>query len=290
MPPRETAVHVEGVSLVVREWQGDGPSLLMIHGLASTSHIWDLVAPRLAPRFRVLAYDQRGHGVSGKPSSGYGFDRMCADAAEVIRAERLGRTVVIGHSWGANVALELAVRRPRLVAGAVLVDGGFLSMRDRMDWETARRQLAPPEMAGMTLQNFRRAVARSTRGALTLTPEIEDVYRSLVRVDQSGFVHPRLSRANHVRILRALWEQDTLALLRRVRVLTLVLAVRPKATDAPDPGAAGFLREKQRSAAVVRGIGAPLRFAWLEGIHDIPIQRPAVVARRISSFAQDAVG
>jgi pimeloyl-ACP methyl ester carboxylesterase len=290
MQPRETTVHVEGLSLAVREWPGEGPSLLMIHGLASTSHIWDLVAPRLAPRFRVLAYDQRGHGLSGKPSSGYGFERICADGAQVIRAERLDRPIVIGHSWGANVALELAVRRPRLVAGAVLVDGGFLSMRDRIDWATARQQLAPPDLSGMTLQNFGRAVARATRGTLALTPEIEDVYRSLVRVDPAGFIHPRLSRANHVRILRALWEQDTLALLRRLRVPTLVLAVRPKVTDAPDPRAAGFLREKQRSAAVVRRIGAPLRFAWLEGIHDIPLQRPAVVARRISSFAQDAVG
>ena len=59
-----------GVRLAVREWPGQGPSILLLHGLASSSHIWDLVAPRLAPRFRVVAYDQRGHGLSGKPSSG----------------------------------------------------------------------------------------------------------------------------------------------------------------------------------------------------------------------------
>lgn len=105
---------------------------------------------------------------------------MCADAVEVIRAERLARPVVVGHSWGANVALELAVRRPGLVAGIVLVDGGFLSMRDRFDWATAREQLAPPDPAGVTLERFRRAIARSTRGALELTPEIEAVYRSLI--------------------------------------------------------------------------------------------------------------
>lgn len=290
MRPSETIVQAEGVSLSVREGPGEGPSLLMIHGLASTSHIWDLVAPRLAPRFRVVAYDQRGHGLSGKPSSGYGFDRMCADAVEVIRAERLVRPVVVGHSWGANVALELAVRRPGLVAGIVLVDGGFLAMRDRFDWTTAREQLAPPDPSGVTLERFRRKIARSTRGALELTPEIEAVYRSLIRVDRAGFIHPRLSRANHLRIARALWEQDTHALLHRVRVPTLVLGVRPKATDDPDPNTAGFIREKERSAAVVREIGAPLRFAWLEGIHDIPIQRPAVVARRIGTFACEAVG
>ncbi len=68
-------VQGDGVRLAVREWPGNGLSL---HGLASTSRIWDLVAPHLAPRFRVVAYDQRGHGLSGKPSSGYGFDHLLA--------------------------------------------------------------------------------------------------------------------------------------------------------------------------------------------------------------------
>ena len=283
-------MRTNGVSLAVREWPGEEPSLLLIHGLASTSHIWDLVAPRLAPKFRVVAFDQRGHGLSGKPSSGYGFDRICADAAAVIRSKRTSRPVVVGHSWGANVALELAVRRPRLVAGLVLLDGGFLSMRDRFDWATAREQLAPPDLAGVTFDDFRRQITRFMRDELDLTPEIEAVFRSLVRVDRAGFIHPRLSRANHLRIVRALWEQDTHELLRRVRVPTFVLGVRPKAKGDTDPNTAGFLREKERSAAVVREIGLPLRFAWLEGIHDIPLQRPALVARRIGAFAREAVG
>ncbi len=96
-------VQGDGVRLAVRGWPGDDPSLLLLHGLASTSHIWDLVAPRLAPRFCVVAYDQCGHGLSGKPSSGYGFDHLIADAAAAIRALRLGKPVVVGHSWGANV-------------------------------------------------------------------------------------------------------------------------------------------------------------------------------------------
>src|SRR5213593_3411532 len=112
-----------GARLAVREWPGEGPSILLLHGLASSSHIWDLVAPRLAPRFRVVAYDLRGHGLSGKPSSGYGFDRMVADAVAVIRALRLRKPVAVGHSWGANVALQLAVDRPRLVSRVVLIDG-----------------------------------------------------------------------------------------------------------------------------------------------------------------------
>jgi len=64
------------VKLAVRDFGGAGRDLLLLHGLASTSHIFDLVAPRLTRGFRVVAYDQRGHGESSKPSSKYGFGHM----------------------------------------------------------------------------------------------------------------------------------------------------------------------------------------------------------------------
>ena len=276
-----------GVRLAVREWPGRGPSILLLHGLASSSHIWDLVAPRLAPRFRVVAYDQRGHGRSGKPSSGYGFDRLIADAAAVIGALGMGRPVVGGHSWGANVALQLAVDRAELVSGDVLVDGGFLSMRDRMDWRTARTMLSPPQLKGMSLEQFRAGMRTFTQGAVELTPEVEAVLLSLMRVDRDGNIHPRLSRANHLRILHALWEQDAPALLQRVRVPALVLAVRSAPGEADS---AGFMEDKERAAEVAKAIDGAVRFEWIDGIHDVPIQRPDAVADRIQRFAREVVG
>ena len=73
MQPTNGYVRSDGVRLSVREWPGEGAGVLLLHGLASTSRIWDLVAPRLSPGLRPVAYDQRGHGMSGKPSSGYGL-------------------------------------------------------------------------------------------------------------------------------------------------------------------------------------------------------------------------
>ena len=90
----------DGVNLAVRDFGGSGRDLLLLHGLASTSHIFDLVAPRLTRGFRVVAYDQRGHGESSKPSSKYGFAHMTADAVAVIRELGLRRPIVLGHSWG----------------------------------------------------------------------------------------------------------------------------------------------------------------------------------------------
>jgi pimeloyl-ACP methyl ester carboxylesterase len=279
----ERSAMGDGVRLHIREWPGSGDPILLLHGLASSSHIWNLVGPRLASAGRrAVAYDQRGHGRSGKPSRGYGFDRTTADARAVIRSLRLGRPVVVGHSWGANVALELAVRHPRSVSGVVLVDGGFLSLRERFGWSAAREALAPPRISGTPVTEALGWVHRELGRSLRVTAAIEGVFLSLMRVDREGRIHPRLSRANHLRILRALWEQDTSALLRRVRVPTLVLGVRSKRGTADS---AGFADEKERAAAAVRAIGDPVRFEWIEGIHDVPLQRPAAVASRILRVA-----
>jgi pimeloyl-ACP methyl ester carboxylesterase len=257
---------------------------VLIHGLASSSHIWDLAAPRLGRLgIEPVAYDQRGHGRSTKPTSGYGFDQTTADAAAVIRATGFRRPIVVGHSWGANVALELAVRHPRLVSGAILLDGGFSSMRDRFDWRTAKRLLSPPAFGGIPVESFVAGIPEHT--GLERTPEVEAVVLSLVRVDGRGRVHPRLARSNHLKILHALWAQDTDGLLRRVRVPTLVLAARTRDV-APDQ--ADFTRVKAEAAGRIRAIGPPVAFEWIEGIHDVPLQRPEAVARRIARFSADA--
>jgi pimeloyl-ACP methyl ester carboxylesterase len=289
-------VENDGVRLHVRDWSA-GPSAgrpargrradraaLLIHGLASSSHIWDLVAPRLSRAgIRAVAYDQRGHGESSKPPSGYGFGETTTDAAEVIRDLRLRRPVVAGHSWGANVALELAVRRPRLVGSVVLLDGAYTRMRDRMDWPTARTELEPPDIDGMTVEDFLAWPRTHLGDALNITPQIEQVFLSLVRVDDRGRIHRRLPVRKHMRIVRAIWKQDTLELLRRVNVPTLVLAVR-SVRGAPDP--AGLVEERRRAARAVREIGPPIRFEWIDGIHDVPLQRPWAVARRITESAR----
>jgi len=283
---RARTVETGGVRLDVREWAGGGEDVLLIHGLASSSHIWDLVAPRLVRLgLHPVAYDQRGHGRSSKPSSGYGFDRTTADAAAVIRATRLHRPIVVGHSWGANVALELAIRRSRLIGGTVLLDGGFITIRERLDWTTAKRTLSPPSFGGITVDAFLSRVHRNLGRTIPITPQLDEIFVSLVRVDPQGGIRPRLSRANHLKILHALWEQDTFGLLERARVPTLILAARSRSGGSAGPG---FARDKAFAARRARTIGSPVSFEWIQGIHDVPLQRPEAVARRIAGFAEAA--
>ena len=61
---------------------------MLLHGLASTHRIWDLVAPLLAQDFSVVALDQRGHGESAKPDSGYDFGTVAADLNGLFGSSR----------------------------------------------------------------------------------------------------------------------------------------------------------------------------------------------------------
>ncbi len=100
--------------------------MLLLHGLSSNGA--DLGLDRAAAwrdRSMSLPLDQRGHGLSDRPEDGYGFDETTADVAALIDALDLERPVVVGHSWGANVALSLAADHPDSVRGIVLVDGGL---------------------------------------------------------------------------------------------------------------------------------------------------------------------
>jgi pimeloyl-ACP methyl ester carboxylesterase len=279
---RFTVIH-RGVKLAVRDLGGrGGRDLLFLHGLASSSHMIDLAAPPLIEKFHVVAYDQRGHGESSKPSSGYGFESMTEDAAAVILQLGLEGPVALGHSWGANVVLELGVRHPELVSTLILVDGGFMSMRDGMDWKTTRQMLAPPPIIGMHIDEYLSMMRGFMSEQLDVTPEVEAVFRSLMRVDSEGRIRPRLSRANHLRILHALWEQDAPALLARLTVPTLILATR---RADPGPGDEIFIAAKQIGEQRVREIDGPIRFEWIEGIHDVPLQHPDEVAGRVRQFA-----
>jgi pimeloyl-ACP methyl ester carboxylesterase len=281
----ERVAGLDGVRLAVRRWPepdaSAAPGMVLIHGLSSTSHIWDLVAPRIARRHRVAAYDQRGHGESSKPASGYGFDHTAGDAVAVLRALRWRRPLLVGHSFGAHVALEVAVRRPRAVSGIVLVDGGFRAPGEGSDWPAVRRMLAPPDIDGMRVRDFLDGFHR-IMAPLPVTEQMDRMALSLVRVGSDGRIRRRLSVPNHLKILRAMWQQRPRELLRSIRVPALVLAARERPVP---PDHLEHERARRLAAAEVRRIGPPVEFEWIDGIHDVPVQRPAAVARRIEWFA-----
>jgi pimeloyl-ACP methyl ester carboxylesterase len=126
MEPRSR--HVKGSSgldLHVLEWSSEGVPLVLLHGFGNEAHLWDDLAPLIAPHYRVLAVDHRGHGNSDwDPEHRYDVDSMVDDLEALTDALSIERLVLIGFSLGGRVATLFAGRHPERLAGLVLVDIG----------------------------------------------------------------------------------------------------------------------------------------------------------------------
>lgn len=115
-------VPVGEISLAVTEYAGDGPPLLLLHGIGSSGASWWPVIDRLAERFRLIVPDWRGHGASDKPDSGYLLPDYAADLAALIDAYQLERPLIVGHSLGGMITLHWARQYPDRALRIVVED------------------------------------------------------------------------------------------------------------------------------------------------------------------------
>src|SRR4029450_5084471 len=137
---------------------------VLVHGLASNVRLWDGVAAHLhALGHTVVAIDQRGHGRSDAPDSGYDLATAIADLRALIDALGLERPILAGQSWGGTVVLEAAWERPEAVRGVACVDGGVVELAQSYPvWEDCLAKLTPPALHHLTLAALEGG--RRTRG------------------------------------------------------------------------------------------------------------------------------
>ena len=274
--PRDEWVSIDSLRFHFRDWGGQGQPIVLLHGLASTCHIWDLVAPLLAEDFAVLALDQRGHGESDKPDHGYDFARVGGDLQGFIQAMGLHKPVVVGHSWGGDVALEHAVMHPDTPKGLCFVDGGMIeiSARPGNTLDRAREEMAPPVFTGVTAEEFKRRVMSQGQWS-QMPPHLADIILENFEVLEDNTIRARLSRDNHIRIIEALWEHRPSTLYSRVKCPVLIMPARRQGDES---ATARRLRREESVAAASAAMPAG-KVVWLEdSIHDVPLQRPGLVA------------
>jgi pimeloyl-ACP methyl ester carboxylesterase len=118
-------VSIHGHRLGLR-LAGQGPVLLLIHGMASSSAAWTPVIPALAERFTVLAPDLLGHGTSAKPAADYSLGAHASLLRDLCVLLGHERATVVGHSFGGGVALQFAYQFPERCERLVLVGSGGL--------------------------------------------------------------------------------------------------------------------------------------------------------------------
>lgn len=116
-------LEVNGIRLHYLDHAGDGPTLVLTHGLSATAHWADgLVAAGLAPACRVLSFDLRGRGLSDRPDTGYSMEDHAADLIGALDALGLDRVLLGGHSFGGLLAMYVAANTPARIERALVLD------------------------------------------------------------------------------------------------------------------------------------------------------------------------
>ena len=133
-------IQINGHRLHYTE-QGEGPPVLLLHGLGSSSADWEYQLPALTPHYRVYTLDMRGHGRSQPSRKGYSIPTFAADTLAFIEQKGLTRPHIVGLSMGGMIAFQLAVMQPGAAASLTIVNSG-------------------PEVVARSLADFRMAAKR----------------------------------------------------------------------------------------------------------------------------------
>lgn len=124
----EHRATLNGIVQFYLDVPGDGPPLVLLHGLSSNAHAFSgLLSAGLSPAFRVIAPDLRGRARSGKPETGYGMPEHAADVIALLDHLGLERVVLAGHSFGGYLAIYIAATFPERIEKLVVIDAAITS-------------------------------------------------------------------------------------------------------------------------------------------------------------------
>jgi pimeloyl-ACP methyl ester carboxylesterase len=257
---------------------GEGPDVVMVHGITGNLAVWHLhIVPALADRFRMLTYDLRGHGLTETPPSGYSPDGMAEDLLDLLDALEVERPVVIGHSYGADVALYLAARHPERVSEVIAIESALPAMeqvRRHDDWVGWSYWVTALEGAGLSVPPERRTDLRYLLRATIDMPKKWGPLKGLPRNPK-----PLLRLLEDTSLPEEYREVGTLT-LERVRTLetpvVLMYAEHSAFVDTFE-----YLREHLPHAH-------PVLLPRTQWGHFGPLEQPEEVARQIGARLEQA--
>lgn len=188
-------IQANGLRLHLLDRPGGLPTLLLLPGLTANARSFDgLIAAGLSPRFRTIAVDFRGRGLSDKPETGYRMADYCGDVLALLDELGVETAVLCGHSFGALIGLILAAQYPDRFSHLIMLDSSHLLIKP----ETVELIKASLERLGKTQPSMEAYLA-----AMRQMPylhgywdsALESYYRSDVWVHADGAVQPHATPA-----------------------------------------------------------------------------------------------
>lgn len=259
---RQIAIRGGGLSVDVRG-PADGPTVVFLNSLGTDLRVWDAVVSRLPAGLRLLRMDKRGHGLSALSPASRTVEAHAADAAAVLDRFDVRAALVVGLSIGGMIAQILAVSRPDLVRGLLLLDtahriGTAETWHARI--EAVREGGLEAIADGVMARWFSASRHRDD-------PEVVAAWRTLLA---------RMPAEGYVAACEALRDADLAAVSPRVAAPTRFAVGSADLATPPD-----LVRE---AAALVPGAS----FAVIDGPgHLPPVEAPDAVAAMILDLARE---
>lgn len=265
--------------------------IVLLHGLSQQCHYWGPVVERLRQETsaQIVVVDQRGHGDSDcDGQEDFSIQRCATDVVELIETTGATTCTVVGHSWGASVALRAAALLGTQCAAVVLVDGGLFGPAMLGDRTEVREQLRPPAL-GIPMDDIFTMMREGDLGPYW-SPQIERALSPTFAIDNAGLARTRLGMERHMAVLESMFDyvaEVDLAVIAQSGE-TSVWAVMCESTYSGDDEG-GWVSARQQAFGHVSEILPDARvLRWQGAIHDVPLQWPALVSGLISSAADEA--
>jgi 3-oxoadipate enol-lactonase len=189
-------IKANGISINYQIDGKDGPWLVLSNSLATDLSMWDEQARALSSAFRVLRYDQRGHGKTEAPAGRYTFDLLMADALALMDALSVPRAHFAGLSMGGATALGLAQRHPERFDRVMVCDSGCASTpQSAQQWE---ERIAIAERDGMGPLVEPTVTRWFPPDVMAKNPPYLDTVRGMIRATPvAGFIGCAAALADH---------------------------------------------------------------------------------------------
>jgi hypothetical protein len=257
--------------------------VVLLHGLSQQRNYWLPVVHRMRSG-PIVCVDQRGHGDSDADETADFSMQACAqDVVAVLDELDWPRAVIVGHSWGAAVALRFTADYPERTAACVLVDGGLWGPRDLGERAAVRETLRPPAL-GLPPEELW-ALVRSGELAAYWNAEVYEALQPTFTADAAGLVRTRIGMDRHMAVLDGLFEADPsrdLALINEAKTPLWVLSAEPR----PEVGGAdssAWVGAREAAVASLTPLRHVTTLRMVGAIHDVPLQWPDLIAGVLDS-------
>lgn len=245
------------------EVHGEGPAILFIHGLGSSSQDWEFQIEHFAKQYKVILVDVRGHGRSEKTSGRYSIRLFSQDIASLMSELSIDEAHVVGLSMGGMIAFQLALDHPKFVRSMSIVNSGpnFIASDFKTQMKFALR-IFLVKFLGLN------AVGKKVADGLFPKPEQHELRELFI----SRFLQN--NKSSYLNAMRALVGWDVLDKINKITCPALILTA--------DKDYTSVAMKKSYCEKLINGQLVIIK----DSHHALPVEKPKEFNQAVHSFLQ----